>query len=153
MPIKRNPAQADPYVYEFGEVFAVSPISASEAEIVCREIEREHPTWDVDFSFSAGRAVIKFVDRDADRRKFERMKAHHEPDTGTVKVRFLPGNGTEVFVDVKYIAQFPRGADGTCAFCHGDPCNEESDSDSEIAKYFAETKNAETCPMCEGRAT
>lgn len=78
MPIKRDPANADPYVFEFGEIFAVSPISAEEAEMVCKELEREHPTWDVDFSFSAGRAVIKFVDREADQKRLERMKARYE---------------------------------------------------------------------------
>jgi hypothetical protein len=34
------------------------------------------------------------------------------------------GHGTEVTLDVTDFAEFLRGEDGTCAFCHGDPCAE-----------------------------
>lgn len=69
-------------------------------------------------------------------------------------VNYLPGDGTEIPVDVEYLADFPRGTGGTCAFCHGDPCAERSAADTLIAQYFERNRSwAETCPMCDGRPT
>jgi hypothetical protein len=68
-------------------------------------------------------------------------------------VPFFPGNGERVMLEVSYLADYPRGTDGTCAFCHGDPCGERSAPDTDIMKYWAENTWAETCPMCDGRPT
>jgi hypothetical protein len=70
----------------------------------------------------------------------------------TYLVPFLDGVG-EVMLTVIYIAEYPRGVDGTCAFCHGDPCAERSGPDTLIGKYFAEYSWAETCPCCAGKPT
>jgi hypothetical protein len=40
-----------------------------------------------------------------------------------------------------------------CAFCHGDPCAEESDNDTPIGAYFQRVPHAETCPCCRGMPT
>ena len=71
------------------------------------------------------------------------------------KVEFLTGYGDDgIILDVLYIADgFARDKDSLCAFCHGDPCNESSDEDSEIAKFFARNPKAPTCPCCKGRAS
>ena len=67
-------------------------------------------------------------------------------------VRFYPGDGTEQFIEVKYISDFARGGDGLCAFCHGDPCAEEANAaDTPIGQFFARNPRAETCPLCGGR--
>lgn len=67
-------------------------------------------------------------------------------------VDFLPGDGHQYQVDVKYIAyDFAKGQDGTCAFCHGDPLNEDGTPDTQIALYYERNPRAETCPMCLGR--
>lgn len=72
----------------------------------------------------------------------------------TYLVPFLIGDGTDqVMLTVIYIAEFPRGVDGTCAFCHGDSCAERSAPISLISKFFARNEWAETCPLCDGRAT
>lgn len=64
------------------------------------------------------------------------------------------GDGTDgVLLTVIYIAEYPRGVDGTCAYCHGDPCAERSGPDSLIGAYFARNSWASTCPCCEGRPT
>jgi len=73
-------------------------------------------------------------------------------------VPFLPGDDTEVILTVTYISKYPRGADGTCAFCHGDPCAETSPPTSLIAEYFTRRMYPgqpppETCPCCQGRPT
>jgi hypothetical protein len=73
-------------------------------------------------------------------------------------VAFLVGDGSgKIYLPVIYWAQFPRGIDGTCAFCNGDPCAEGDKPESEIAKYFERAKAAgrrpESCPICDGRAT
>ena len=77
--------------------------------------------------------------------------------SNTVQVEFLGGKsfaGRPVFMEVTYFAEFLRGPDGTCAFCHGDPCAESSPQDSFIARYMQEYKAwAETCPVCDGRPT
>lgn len=71
-------------------------------------------------------------------------------------VPFTPGNGHYYPVVIDYIAyDFPRSGDkhGTCAFCQGDPCNEDNKPGSLIARYYADTPHADTCPMCDGRPT
>lgn len=69
-------------------------------------------------------------------------------------VPFLCGDGSgEIILKVKYIASgFPRDARGLCAFCHGDPCNEDKQGnpDSLIAAYWKRNPTAETCPCCRG---
>jgi hypothetical protein len=58
---------------------------------------------------------------------------------------------------VSYVSNYPRGSDGYCAFCHGDPCNERSNENSLIAKFYNDCKESnnsvDTCPMCNGRAS
>lgn len=83
-------------------------------------------------------------------------------------VPFLCGDGFgEIMLDVVYIADFPRGYDSTCAFCHGDPYNEGEQStetrefktrpgeppETHIAAYFKRNPTAETCPCCKGAPT
>lgn len=69
------------------------------------------------------------------------------------KIKCLPGDGTEVILDVIYIAQGrPIGKGGNCAFCHGDPCNEDGRDDSNIGRYFKNAPWATTCPVCNGEA-
>lgn len=55
-------------------------------------------------------------------------------------------------VEVDRWAEYLRGPDGYCALCHGDPCNEHSSSNSDIASFYEIAPSAETCPVCEGRA-
>ena len=63
------------------------------------------------------------------------------------------GAGFAVMLDVSHIADgYARGIDGTCAFCHGDPCAEESKR-SNIAKFYRLNRWADTCPCCKGRPT
>lgn len=72
--------------------------------------------------------------------------------SGVVRVPFTHGAGGYTLVDVAYISDFPRGADGHCAFCHGDPCAERCTADEPIAKLRKKLgKFFETCPMCDGR--
>jgi hypothetical protein len=66
-------------------------------------------------------------------------------------ISFRPGDGTEIMVEVAYLGQGPKDARGRGAFCHGDPCAENGDPTTEIARYIARNPRAETCPMCEGR--
>jgi len=54
-------------------------------------------------------------------------------------------------LSVIYLADFARGVDGTCAFCHGDPCAEFGGPTTLIGAYFARNPRAETCPLCDGR--
>lgn len=69
-------------------------------------------------------------------------------------VTYYPGDGTEYALDVAYISDFPRGVDGTCAFCKGDPCAERPESPYRIRHYFELNKTwAQVCPMCDGRPT
>jgi hypothetical protein len=88
-----------------------------------------------------------------------------------VQIEFITGDADDdtgwpgsVTLDVAYISEFPRGADGACAFCHGDPCAEYSPSDSPIARFFSRNRARainmgmiemmpETCPCCDGRPT
>ena len=65
----------------------------------------------------------------------------------------------EIWLDVRYFAEFLRDVRGQCAFCHGDPCAERSAPDSLIAREYECWKNARwasdsgyfTCPCCQGR--
>ena len=72
----------------------------------------------------------------------------------TVQIEFL-GDGAEptTVLDVSHIAEYPRGADGMCAYCQGDPCAETSPPESLIAKYFARFDWVGACPCCDGRPT
>jgi hypothetical protein len=67
------------------------------------------------------------------------------------QVAFCPGDGTTIMLEVAYMAEFLRDNDGVCAFCHGDPCAEESGTDTPIGAYFQRNPNSETCPCCKGR--
>ncbi len=68
--------------------------------------------------------------------------------TKTVMVPVLLGDGTgEQMVKVKYWAEFLRGPDDTCAYCHGDW------DTGDIAAYFKRNPKAEACPVCDGRPT
>lgn len=73
----------------------------------------------------------------------------------TTRVRFLGlGNGFEdVTLDVTYIAEYARGPGSTCAFCHGDPCAESSGEETDIRKFLIKNVYADTCPVCQGRAS
>lgn len=69
-------------------------------------------------------------------------------------VPFSPGDERDpILLTVSYWAEFLRGEDGTCAFCHGDPCAERSGPDTLIGNYFARLSWAQTCPCCDGRPT
>lgn len=66
------------------------------------------------------------------------------------------GMGEEVWLNVIYFAEYLRDVDGLCAFCHGDPCGENSPPDSLIMREIAATPSYaqfETCPCCLGRPT
>jgi hypothetical protein len=74
--------------------------------------------------------------------------------SGLYPVPFYCGDGTDaIMLQVRYISDYPKGKSGLCAFCHGDPCAQNSPPDSEIAKYCARTKLAHmrVCPCCRGR--
>jgi len=65
-------------------------------------------------------------------------------------VKFLPGDGTTCHVYVDYLTyDFPRGRDGLCAYCHGDPLAEHG-VNALIRGYYERNPTAETCPMCHG---
>lgn len=68
-------------------------------------------------------------------------------------IEYYPGDGTTEFVPVAYLADFPRGEDGTCAYCHADPLAERTPPHPRIADYYRRNPRAETCPMCDGRPT
>ena len=73
--------------------------------------------------------------------------------TKTTKTTINAG-GQSFEVVVAYISEFPRGKDGTCALCQGDPCAEDkSRKKTLIKKYYKENPNATTCPCCNGRPT
>ncbi|HEY0820998.1 MAG TPA: hypothetical protein VGD46_19585 [Rhizobacter sp.] len=67
-------------------------------------------------------------------------------------MRILIGDET-VELEVEDYYEYPRGPDGLCALCKGDPCNEESEPDSLIARWWAANPHASTCPVCDGRPT
>lgn len=55
-------------------------------------------------------------------------------------------------IEVSYWAEYPRGVDGMCAFCHGDPIGERSET-SRIAEFLKAFSQEEHCPVCLGRPT
>lgn len=65
------------------------------------------------------------------------------------RVRYLD-SGEDIYLDVAYIAEFPRDKDGKCAFCHGGDWN---DPETLIGRFFKLHPSAVTCPCCEGRAS
>jgi len=66
-------------------------------------------------------------------------------------LRYLPGDGTEVMVEVAFLSDYPRGTNGRCAFCNGDPCAETSLAGTLIHDFYERNPKAETCPMCDGK--
>jgi hypothetical protein len=60
---------------------------------------------------------------------------------------------TTMLTIVYLTTDFPRGVDGTCAYCHGDPCNEDDNPDSLIAKYLDRNPWDIACPCCHGQPT
>ncbi len=68
-------------------------------------------------------------------------------------MKFRLSRDEEVELEVTNFYEYPRGTDGTCALCQGDPCNEHSPPDSNIAKFYANNTWADTCPVCDGRPT
>ena len=68
-----------------------------------------------------------------------------------VMVKILPGDGTSELFEVEYCAPYPMTSDGQCAYCKGDPCNDDGDEASVIAGYYRENSWADTCPICDGR--
>jgi hypothetical protein len=66
-------------------------------------------------------------------------------------VKFLPGDGYVYYAAVSYISDFPRGHDGTCAFCNGDPLAEGDGKSGNIGMYLEFNEDAEFCPICQGR--
>ncbi len=60
----------------------------------------------------------------------------------------------EYNVKVAYHAQFPRNTKGLCAFCNGDPCNEQNSpgrGSEHIRLFYERNPKAETCPVCDGQ--
>lgn len=90
---------------------------------------------------------------DRAREAVDGLLAEVQRNRGTAPlVQFYPGDGSgAVEIEVAYIGDFPRDKRGYCAFCHADPCAEETDKTTLIAQYFARNAHAETCPMCQGR--
>ena len=67
-------------------------------------------------------------------------------------VRFIvPGIDEVVLLPVSRFCVFVRGPNGTCALCDGDPCNERSAPNSPIARFYANSPHAVSCPVCDGR--
>jgi hypothetical protein len=56
----------------------------------------------------------------------------------------------DLYLPVRYWAEFLRGPDGACAFCSGD---DWMDPATPIGAYLQENDWATTCPVCQGRAT
>ena len=70
------------------------------------------------------------------------------------EVPFLGAGVGPIMLQVIYIAEYARGEDGTCAFCHGDPCAEMSGPETHIGAFRQRLGKAfETCPCCNGRPT
>jgi excinuclease UvrABC ATPase subunit len=69
-----------------------------------------------------------------------------------MKISFWMENGIELACEAVSFYEFPRGKDGTCAFCKGDPCAELGEG--LIAIYVEFNKDwFETCPVCKGMPT
>lgn len=77
------------------------------------------------------------------------------PDDGRAYlVPFDVGDGRDaILLTVSRHAEFLRGLDGTCAFCHGDPCAELSGPETLIGNFFQRNSRAAACPLCDGRPT
>lgn len=58
----------------------------------------------------------------------------------------------DVVFEIHSWYDFPRGADGFCALCKGDPCAELGDGLIALVRE-ATKRNFETCPVCKGRAS
>lgn len=72
------------------------------------------------------------------------------------EVPYIIGDGTdEIMLEGIYIHDgILEDEQGRCAFCHGDPCAEDSDETTLIGAFFKRNKGkswADTCPMCGGR--
>ena len=83
------------------------------------------------------------------KKKVRRMKGKH-----TVPVLTGYGDG-EILLSVDYCCPRPQ-LDGVCAFCLGDPLNEFPDRDGaslHIKAFYGRHPKAETCPICDGRAS
>lgn len=68
-------------------------------------------------------------------------------------VPFYVGDGRgPILLTVTDFAEFLRGPDNQCAFCHGDPCAERSGPETLIGNLYARTRRwFGTCPCCNGR--
>lgn len=76
----------------------------------------------------------------------------HGRNAPTYLVPFYVGDGRgPIFLTVTYVAEYLRGPDGLCAFCHGDPLAEESGPETLIGNFWARNPHQETCPCCSGR--
>lgn len=72
-----------------------------------------------------------------------------------VLVPFYTGMGEAIPIEIDHISEFPRDTVGYCAFCHGDPCDEEKKEGTLIHEFWESMKGhfCETCPCCDGRPT
>lgn len=87
------------------------------------------------------------------------------PDGWTRTVPFTAGDGISEYIEVSSIAEFPRGKNGRCAYCYGDPCAEYpvTPDTQQIHDFYLRNKLKresgksrwfpESCPCCGGRAT
>ncbi len=74
-------------------------------------------------------------------------------------MKFRMADGTDIELNVMRFSEYPRGEDGLCVLCKGDPCNEdppvEGEPETLIAMYYRIGKENgytwETCPVCDGR--
>ncbi len=74
-------------------------------------------------------------------------------------MKFTMSDGTEVELEAVSFFEYPRGEDGFCVLCKGDPCNKatpvEGDPETLIAMFYRTGKengySAATCPVCDGR--
>lgn len=65
-------------------------------------------------------------------------------------MKFRISDSKQVELDVVHFWEYPRGEDGLCVLCHGDPCADGGD-DTLIAEWWRNNPHASTCPICEGR--
>lgn len=72
----------------------------------------------------------------------------------TYLVPFSVGDGRpEILLTTTGWSDFLQDVNDECAFCHGDPCAERSNSKTLIGNYFARNSWAQTCPCCDGKAS
>lgn len=97
--------------------------------------------------------AVKSLDMEKVRSQWEEEKRQQAASMVLPIMFFGLGKGSfkETTLDVHHIAEYPRGADGTCALCHGDPCDEKKEPGSMIGKFYQENPEAGTCPVCHGR--